>query len=298
MKKIFFLLALLVASASFATNYYVSSEYGKASNDGLSTLTAKNDIQETGLLTKPGDTVFVMNGVYTKSNYNDNIVNIYNSGTPNNWIVYTNYPNHSPIIKSQNISAIEIQGADYIEISGFEVIGNADSISLSYAISQQNIINNPLTRGYGIGCRRQSSNPLNYSHHITIKNCKVYKCPGCGIYSSRGDYIKIQNNIVAYCSWYSPLSNSGIALYQQWNSDSSKEIKNFIVGNICYGNKNDIPFYTLGTIVDGNGIIIDDFRNTQNGSTLGKYLGKTYVGNNLVYNNGGRGIQCFLSDNV
>lgn len=28
------------------------------------------------------------------------------------------------------------------------------------------------------------------------------------------------------------------------------------------------------------------------------YLGKTYVANNLVYDNGGRGIHCFLADNV
>jgi len=70
------------------------------------------------------------------------------------------------------------------------------------------------------------------------------------------------------------------------------------MGNTCYGNQNLIPFYAVGSITDGNGIIIDDARNTQNGSTLGVYLGRTYIANNVVYGNGGRGIHCYLSDRV
>ena len=49
---------------------------------------------------------------------------------------------------------------------------------------------------------------------------------------------------------------------------------------------------------DGNGIIIDDFRNTQYSSTYGKYTPTTLVENNLVIGNGGAGIHIFLTDNV
>jgi parallel beta-helix repeat protein len=53
-----------------------------------------------------------------------------------------------------------------------------------------------------------------------------------------------------------------------------------------------------GKTTDGNGIIIDDFRNTQLNSTNGIYKAATLIENNLVVDNGGRGIHVFLSDNV
>ena len=43
---------------------------------------------------------------------------------------------------------------------------------------------------------------------------------------------------------------------------------------------------------------MDDFHNSQNGSAAGNYPFTTLVENNLVYGNGGKGIQVFLSDNV
>ena len=47
---------------------------------------------------------------------------------------------------------------------------------------------------------------------------------------------------------------------------------------------------------DGNGIIIDDFRNTQQNKAPYPY--KTLVENNVCYFNGGKGIHVFFSDNV
>lgn len=87
-------------------------------------------------------------------------------------------------------------------------------------------------------------------------------------------------------------------MYQNWNSDTETTIKNYVIGNTCYRNENYIPFVFVGSITDGNGIILDDARNTQNNSTQGTYLAKTYIANNLVFDNGGRGIHVFLSDNV
>ena len=181
--KITLLLTLLLGLhfTHYATNYYVSPT-GSSSNNGLSLATPKNDIEEAGLLTQGGDTVFILNGTYTKSNPNDNVVNIRNSGTANNWIVFINFPTNQPMIRAKNWSGIGIQGADYIEINGLEVIGYADSVTLAYAQAEQNNYNNPITSGNGIGCAPEYNNPQNKSHHITIRNCKVSKCPGGGIY--------------------------------------------------------------------------------------------------------------------
>lgn len=87
-------------------------------------------------------------------------------------------------------------------------------------------------------------------------------------------------------------------MYQNSNHDISTGIKNFITGNTCFRNENFIPWFVTNSILDGNGIIIDDNRNTQNNSNGGIYSGQTYVANNLVFDNGGRGIHCYESDNV
>ena len=300
MKVISLLFCLLISNFSFATNYYVSALIGSDSYNGTTPTTPFYSLQKAADFTNPGDSVFVMNGTYTNSNPNSNVVGIYNSGTATNFITYKNYLNHNPVIQlaSNNWSGIAIQGADYIIIDGIKVIGDNDSITLAYAQSQQNNTNNPATSGNGIGCASEYGNPSNKPHHITIQNCTVSKCGGGGIYSYNADYFTVKNNIVFECGWYSPYGNSGISLYQNWNSDTSTEIKNFVVENTCYRNENYVPFFAAGSITDGNGIIIDDSRNTQNNSTLGVYLGKTLVANNLVFDNGARGIHCYESDNV
>lgn len=282
-----------------ATNYYVSPS-GSNSNNGLSVNTAFQTLNFASNQTVPGDTVFVLNGTYTNPASFSNVLDIYNSGSPSSGIVYMNFEGHSPVIKlnSNNWSGIALQGVDYITIDGFEIIGNNDSITIEYAIAETNNLGNPATSGNGIGITQEYNNDSNKPHHNTIRNCKISKCGGAGIYTYRADYTTIENNVVFECGWFAPYGNSGISLYQCWNSDSLQVIRNSITGNICYRNENYIPFFAVGSITDGNGIIIDDGKNTQNNSTQGVYLGKTYIGNNLIYNNGGRGIHAFLSDNV
>ncbi|MFN6378739.1 MAG: T9SS type A sorting domain-containing protein [Flavobacteriales bacterium] len=284
---------------SLAINYYVSNS-GSDVNNGLSIVSPFQTLQHAANLTVPGDTVFAMNGVYTNMSEASNVLNIYNSGNESQWIVYKNYPGHIPTIQlgSNNWSGIQIQGADYIVVEGFTIIGNNDSITLDYALSEQENLNNPSTSGNGIGCTAEYGNDSNKPHHFTVRRCNISKCGGAGIYTYGGDYLRIEKNTVSECAWYAPYGNSGISLYQCWNSDLSSGIRNLVIDNICFRNENYIPFFAVGSITDGNGIIVDDGRNTQSNSTLGVYLGTTYIANNLIYDNGGRGIHCYLSDNV
>ena len=299
MKYYCILFLIFVAIRVQATTFYVSDS-GSNSNNGLSITTPFRTLQFAANSTNPGDIVLIMNGIYTNSGTSSNVLDIYRSGTANNWIIYKNYPNHTPIIQlaANNWAGIQVQGADYIQIEGITVIGNNDNITLAYAQSQQTNTNNSSTSGNGIGCAPEFGNTTNKTHHLKVKNCIVKKCGGGGIYTNKADYITFENNVISECAWYSPYGNSAITLYQNWNSDSSTAIKNFVIGNTCYRNEEYIPFVFAGSITDGNGIIIDDGRNTQNGSTLGVYMGQTYVANNLVFDNGGRGIHGYLSDNV
>jgi parallel beta-helix repeat protein len=300
MKKIFFYISTFATQLIFATNYYVSPS-GDDNNNGLTLATAFQTIEASTYAVAPGDTVFVRNGVYTKTYPESLIAYLTISGTVGNPITFRNYPGETPILQmnATNWAGFAINGCDYITIDGFTIIGNNDNITLAYAQSQQLNIGNPATSGNGIAINTEYNNETNKPHHIIVRNCKISKCGGGGIYTYNADYTTIENNTIWECGWYAPYGNSGISLYQNWNSDTNNSVfKNFITGNTCYRNENYIPFFVAGTITDGNGIIIDDGRNTQNNSTLGAYLGKTYVANNLVFDNGARGIHCFESDNV
>jgi parallel beta-helix repeat protein len=301
MSKIYVTLLFLIATflKVLGINYYVNP-LGSNSNNGLTTSTAFKTLTYAGNQTAAGDTVFVMNGTYTNTLAASNVLSIYNSGTATNGIVYKNYVGHTPIIKlnANNWAGISVQGADYITIDGIKIIGNNSSVTLAYAQAEQNNLNNPATSANGIGIVKEYNNVSNKPHHVIIRNCNISQCGGAGVYSYNADYITIENNSISECAWYSPYGNSGISLYQCWNSDASTGIKNYVIGNTCYRNEEYIPFYPSPNITDGNGIIIDDGRNTQNNSPLGIYNGKTYVSNNLVFDNGGRGIHCYLSDKV
>lgn len=287
--------------------YYVSGT-GNDGNDGLRTNKAFRTLQRAADQTQPGDTVWVMNGTYSQAEPTWNVLSIQTSGRADAWIAYKAYPGHTPKIKVRNWSGIGVDGASYILIEGFTLEGNRDEVSLDYALSEKSNLNNPITSGNCIGVApKWQSNPEQRSHHIVIRKNKVSKCPGGGIYTVRADYVRVEDNVVVGNAFYAPYANSGISFYGNWNSDSSTATKMFIRRNVIYGNKNLVPFYYSNenepdkrSITDGNGIIIDDARNTQafGGGTGDPYRGKTFIANNIVYENGGRGIHVFLSDNV
>ncbi|MDX2141060.1 MAG: right-handed parallel beta-helix repeat-containing protein [Chloroflexota bacterium] len=280
---------------SAPTIYYVSPA-GSDTNSGLSEATPFRTIQHAADVTNPGDTVYIMNGDYRRLNPQRDIVTITRSGTADAWITYTALPGHRPRLVSQNWQAIAIIGAAYIIIDGLELEGNNQSIAVEDALAEQSDIENPITGGNGIAIGAAGQ----FTHHVIVRNCTVRYFSGGGIYTYHADYVTIEDNIVAFNGFYSPYANSGISFYQNWNSDDSTDVKMIARRNIVYGNYNYVPFAFLDPkmVTDGNGIIVDDTRNTQNDSTLGVYPGRTRIENNVIYNNGGRGVHVFYSDHV
>ncbi|MEM1122273.1 MAG: choice-of-anchor Q domain-containing protein [Bacteroidota bacterium] len=297
---------LLAGQSTLATNYYVQAS-GSDNNNGLDPTTPFKNIQTAADLTNPGDTVFVMNGTYSNEFTWQDVVKISRSGTADNWIVYTSYANYQPKIEFDGWHGFKIEGSSgsgvrYIKIMGFEIEGNNDNVSLSAALNQPGGCNDPsgnpdgFYNGNGIASdgRFEGQN-----HHITISNCKIHNCGGNGVSAIHTDYVTIENCEIFNNAWYSIYGTSGISFYQLWNSNSTTVVRNIIRGNRIYGNRMFVPWIDAPcAITDGNGIIIDDSKNTQNGSNLGRYTGKTLIENNLVYENGGRGIHVFESDSV
>jgi parallel beta-helix repeat protein len=306
-------------------SFYVSSTNGNDRSSGTDQNTPFASLQKAADMAGAGDTVYVMPGNYSNSDPNQNVVTLYQSGTAGAPITFKAFdPNNKPVIKVRNYVGIEVVGS-YINLDGLIVEGNAKEFS-NMTVEQvdalqksQGRFTSPITSGTGIaigGFYRNAS-----PHHVSITNSIVKDNPGGGISAIRADYITIENNEVAGNSFYSTYNTSGISLYQNNNSDGNTGLKMIIRNNIVHSNQNLIKDFNhfreedlnspdpslRPKITDGNGIIIDDATRTQviqsvdggqSPQNLPAYQGKTLIENNMVYDNGARGIQTFNSSNV
>ncbi|MGC9449587.1 cadherin-like domain-containing protein [Cereibacter johrii] len=147
--------------------------------------------------------------------------------------------------------------------------------------------------GFDIGGAPGDGIEGNDVHHITVRNNTVHGSGESGIQFNWSEFLKIEGNTTydnAKSGWF-----SGISVYENRNisGDTTTEgYRTIIRNNVSYDNVT-----SGGAHTDGNGIIIDDF---QNGQTTGhpNYTYPTLVENNLVYDNGGKGIAVHWSDNV
>ncbi|MCU0791042.1 MAG: right-handed parallel beta-helix repeat-containing protein, partial [Nitratireductor sp.] len=133
--------------------------------------------------------------------------------------------------------------------------------------------------------------------HITVRNNVCHDCAGSGISLAYGDFYLIEGNVCFNNASTNEYQGSGISIYAPRAVEGPPGIRNTVRGNICHDNMairlpGDVPHS------DGNGIIIDDLRNSQSGHPAGTYRFYTLVENNLAYRNGGKGVHVFLSENV
>lgn len=309
------LTALLISVRALATTYYVSGS-GNDSHDGLTEGTAFRSLQTAANLTKPGDTVSVLNGVYTDNGKGENIVWIHLSGTATLPIIYTAAAGQKPIIKVSSSPKVMFPvyiGASYITFTGFEVIGRAPSVTLAHATA----IALHEEAAYQKSVTAHKENPkapivyptdaatnhncifITGATHVNIIGNLVHDCSAAGINSETADYVRIESNVVYNTSWWTVYDTTGIDIHGMLNSDNASGYKNFVLNNISHDNGNTQPFYDLsvgnGVPTDGNGIIIDSNQMSSNGKP---YLGRTLVMGNIVYNNGGTGMHAFHSQHV
>jgi parallel beta-helix repeat protein len=261
----------------------VSSEIGSNNNAGTSATAPLATLQAAADLVRPGDTVEVMNGTYTGPQGGD-VVDITTSGTASAPITFEAAPGQTPVINSAGCwNAIKIE-ASYIVVNGFTVVGDAANYTLSQALA-----------GYSTGSANLDAAGINITgtpgvnvpNHITIENNTVYNEPGGGIGSGYADYLNILNNVVYDNAHWSAFGNSGISIWESANSDTNSGVHDIISGNLVYGNAQLVPTNGVGTITDGEGIILD----TNTG-----FVGEILVENNTVYGNGSAGIESFRTN--
>jgi hypothetical protein len=287
-------IAGLSPAAASATNWYVAGT-GRDSNSGKSQSAPFRTLQQAANQTRPGDRVMVLNGTYSVPCKGCDVLDITTSGTAAAPIIYEAYPGQSPLVDAKDAWVGIYVSANYIVVAGFEVAGGRRAVTIGHARANANNLDNYLTNGNGIVVGCSSGGDTTYSH-VIIKNNVVHDAPSAGIASCYADYITIEGNKSYLNAYWSPYASSGISIWEMRDTDSYTGYKNFILGNVSYQNREYIPFYETGTISDGNGIIVDDNSNSQSNGVA--YGGRTYVANNIVYQNGGSGIHAYASAHV
>lgn len=194
--------------------------------------------------------------------YNE-MVRISANGTADNPVTLrSEIPGAAKIVSNQTFG-VHIQG-DYVEVEGFDISGAS---------------------GAGI--------TANLTHHVRIANNIVHDNQANGISASRSDFVTIEGNVTYGNAASGPYS--GISVFHPENVTGDTTTPGFRIivrNNVSYDNVTK-----SGAHSDGNGIIMDDFRSTQ-APEREPYLFPSLVENNILYNNGGKGIQVDWSDYV
>lgn len=281
------------------TTYYVSPS-GNDSSSGLTTEFPLQTLTKASQLTKPGDLVYCMDGVFAVTKGMSILVD----GSPDKYITYAAMPGAKPkFFVAGDIWNALVINASYIKIEGLEFEGNSPKLNYADAFNAYNMVNgggNPTgvynCSGIAIGGSKTDSK---FPHHIEVKNCIVHDFPGGGLGAIQADYVTFEGNTVYNNAWYTIYGASGISILSPFNSDNSTGYKNIVRNNKSYNNKTTIPWIQVKRLSDGNGIIIDVNNRTYGAASgTGYYTGRTLVENNVSFNNGGSGIHAFDAQHV
>ncbi len=240
------------------TLYYVAPT-GNDGNSGLDFAHAWLTGGRANSTIKPGDIVRFYDGQF-------NAFSITVSGTPGNLITFQAVNILGAKIVEPTNSAIVLL-ANYLTIQGFDVTATG-------------------TNGTGID---GSNSGFLGPHHINIINNYIHDCGSNGIGLAGGDYYTIHGNDVARNAATSPFFTSGITIYQPKAFDFLPGFHITVNGNICRDNIEKMA----GSHSDGEGLILDDFKNTQSSPwhTGVVYTPASLVENNLFHGNGGPGAE-------
>lgn len=262
-------------------------------------------ISEAVSRAQPGQHVLVRRGRYAEEVLISGV-----SGRPDAWITVRSYPGERATIVSdigQNAIAVR-KGSSYVNIACFQLSGptmRPEAVPGSPAENRERRLSGvgfaqlPKNYGAGVDVGDQADTRAGLlSHHIRIIANEVHDYAEMGISAVEASHITVAGNVVYRNAKYSCHAGSGIGIGYMLDAggpDNGDGYSNYIVGNVAYGNENQaLQCFsdTIGAVLtDGNGIIIDD--NDSNG-----YQARTLVADNVVYNNGGRGILVFQSSRV
>ncbi|MFF3030946.1 right-handed parallel beta-helix repeat-containing protein [Streptomyces rubiginosohelvolus] len=283
-----------------STTYYVSPS-GADDNAGTSASAPFRTLQKAADVTKPGDTVSIMNGTYTERSGGSDVVVISRSGRAGAPITFRAHPGHHPVINPIAAwNGIRVDGASHITLQGLEIKGNNQAIPLADAERGASTKN----AKYNTNCVSIEKNRSTGAgpHHINVSGNTVHHCAGGGISAMDADYVTIDRNHVYSTSWYSVYATSGISVLAARDTDGGdggKAYKIRITNNRVHDNETKVKWERCKCYSDGNGIIVDTLKDKAKANEEGPdYQGRVLVAGNVSYNNGGSGIHAYKSQHV
>jgi len=237
------------------TTYYVAMN-GSDSGKGTSGSPWRTINKAMKANLKPGDDVVVRSGTYKEG------VVINKDGAAGNYItIRSEVPGGAKIVPPGEKPGVFIN-ANYIKLDGFDVSGSKSSGITAIGL-----------------------------HHVNITDNIVHDNVSNGIFVGRFDFVTIEGNTVYGNAARGPASGIHLkAAYNITGNNSDNGFRVIVRDNVSYGNERK-----YGATTDGNGISLDDFRNTKLPS-LPAYKFKTLVEDNIVHSNTGRGIQLGWTD--
>jgi parallel beta-helix repeat protein len=260
----------VTATASEPACTIFVSPAGKGSSSGASA-TVPTSLSSGLAKAQAGSVVCLEAGTYgTTTN-----VFLTHSGTASAPITYRNYGG-TALIQYRGTAAAYPTGGVLETSSGTNWTGSHDLVIEGLKIDGGNWL------GGGISVIRGS-------HNITIRDCVIQNTGAEGIELNAVDYVTVTDNEI-YHVGYNQGWGSGISLWYGGASstptyggasawyDQRAGFHNYIVDNIVSGAYDNSSHHT-----DGNGIIVDG-----DGS-----IPPALIANNLVYENGGRGIEVY-----
>jgi parallel beta-helix repeat protein len=228
-----------------------------------------------------GDCVNVADGTYQASN----TIGLNRGGNANSATGYVVYRSANPhgaklLAIGRGMQDVLDANGDYIIVDGFEIDGG-----------NLGLTSNPMTNCSGL---------VGLGHHFQALNNLIHDCGGEGIGAVYKDWYWIVGNTTYNNAHFNGYQMSGISIYEPravsytaTSADTSATYHIIVQNNVSHDNG---EWYVPGAHTDGNGIILDDFRNSQSG--MAAYPYKTLVQGNTAYNNGARGVHLFFTDNA
>ncbi len=251
-----------------ATQYFVAPT-GSDSNSGTSMAAALLTIgAATKLALKGGDCVTVADGTY------DETVLVTTSGTADTCTGYVVFRSASPggakVISTDAYNGFMVN-ASYVMVDGFDL----EDTSTGSAFTA--------------GTNTLSGGKVIVYHHIAAIRNIAHDSGGAGLGALHADYVRFEGNTVHDNSTRSTYGDSGIDLWEMQASDTQPGFHIVIRNNVSYANIESGIAANLQT--DGEGIILDSFDYADPAYGTTPYAQETLVENNVIWKNGGRGIE-------
>jgi serralysin len=263
--------AALGIDAGFYTctaEYFVSPT-GSDTNSGTSMADA---LQTLGAATKlslqGGDCVTVADGTYSET------VLVSSSGSADTCTGYVVFRAASPggakVASTDPYNGFMVN-ANYVMVDGFDL---EDTSTGSAFTAGTNTLSNGKVIVY---------------HHIAAVRNIAHDSGGAGLGALHSDYVRFEGNTVYGNSSRSDYGDSGIDLWEMQASDTLPGFHIVIRNNLSYSNVESFIPANLQT--DGEGIILDSFDYADPMYASTPYAQDTLVENNVIWGNGGRGIE-------